>query len=458
MTETDIGKAWDKVASNPSPTDYSSRADAYGGVDQAILGKVKEAIKTAPNKADAVQGVQDRINEHVKVEGGPLLSYNSQDNSLRITHLRPATGEEQAKINELKDKLGFTDEQLQKKEVYHASAGSEGKNQRDCYLVPDAPPRTYKVNDRVDEVGQTGKPSGELSKEFPSPYVIAKAWEAMGQDAAKALSRPGVWNPTNPEQKFFADQLPQALADLHNLPDIIKLDGKASRGTPEPVNAFLKQKGFDIKLEDSGSKDSTYVAGTLSIEDKWDSKARAQKLTANDGKTYDSVWKSGTVHEVNNQQVAEIQNQNGLRVFAIPAPQSMDGYKVQQKAIDMVGKIVAQEKAGLHGQQGKVEFPMVDMDSQQKLPGLVGLQSKDGYYSIDQALMQTKVQMDENGFKAKQAFAAEIRTRSIQMDPPTLMQVKDKFIFVAATEDGRVVFASDIGQQNWKRPPQTSDN
>jgi hypothetical protein len=332
--------------------------------------------------------------------------------------------------------------------VYDESAGK--KNVQVTEATPDG-----RVSDKgiVPAAGDGGAAS-KLSKEFPSPFVLAGAFGALKYLTGNDLTKPGVWNPKNPEQQFFAEQLPQAARDLPSLPRAIKVDGAASVGDPGPVNDFLKKAGMDIQLK-KGDKNSLFVAGTESVEDSW--KAKAKTLQMDDGKEHPSVYKNGKVHEVNNQQVAEIHSTDDMRVYAIPLPkdkENMTGVDVQKYAQSVVAKIADQEKAGLDGQPGKVEFPMTDLSSKQELTGLIGLQSKNGSFQVAQAKMQTQLQMDEFGFKAKQAAAMEV-TRSLSKDPPAF-QVKGKFIFAVATPSGQLALATQVDYDDMKRPAKTN--
>jgi hypothetical protein len=296
--------------------------------------------------------------------------------------------------------------------------------------------------------------TGKLSKEFPSSFVMAGAFGALKDLTGTDLTKPGAWNPRNPEQQYFAEQLPAAARDLPSLPSAIKVAGAASVGDPTPVNDFLKKQGMDIQLH-RGDKNSLFVAGTESIEGSW--KATAKTLQMNDGQERPSIYKDGKVHEVNNQQVAEIQSTDDMKVYAIPLPndkQNMIGVDVQKYAQSVVAKIAEQEKAGLDGQSGKVEFPMTDLNSKQELTGLIGLRSKDNTMQVAQAKMQTQLQMDEFGFKAKQA-AAMAMTRGLHMDPPAF-QVKGKFIFAVATPTGQLALATEVDYADMKRPPKTN--
>jgi hypothetical protein len=313
-----------------------------------------------------------------------------------------------------------------------------------------------KVGDRgtAAQAADGGGSTSKLSKEFPSSFVLAGAFTALKDLNGTDLTKAGAWNPKNPEQQYFADQLPAAARDLPSLPSAIKVSGAASVGDPTPVNDFLKKQGMDIQLQ-RGDKNSLFVAGTESIEGSW--KAKAQTLQMDDGKDHPSIYKDGKVHDVNNQQVAEIQSTPDMKVYAIPLPadkQNMSGVDVQKYAQSIVGKIAAQETAGLDGKPGKVEFPMTDLNSKQELTGLIGLQSKDKTIQVAQAKMQTQLQMDEFGFKAKQAAAVGM-TRGIEFNPPAF-QVKGQFIFAVATPAGQLALATQVDYADMKRPPKTN--
>ncbi len=306
-----------------------------------------------------------------------------------------------------------------------------------------------KVSDRTGGAATAGE--AKLSKEFPSSYVLAGAFASLKGQTGIDLTKAGTWNAKNAEQQYLATQLPGAANDLSTLPSAIKISGAASVDDPTPVNEFLKKNGMDIQLQ-KGDKDSLYMAGTASVEDTW--RAKAKNMETDDGQVRPSIYKDGKVHEVNNQSVAEIHSSPDMRVYAIPLPkdkQNMSGVDVQKYAQNIVGKIAAQEKAGLDGEVKKVEFPMVDLNSKQDLTGLIGMQTKDGKISIDQAKMQTELQMDEHGFKAKQGVAAQMTLRSMSMDPPAF-QIKDRFIVAVATPSGQLALATQVDYADMKRP------
>jgi len=299
----------------------------------------------------------------------------------------------------------------------------------------------------VSESFQQG--SAELSKEHPSPLTLAAAFDALRRDVGVDLTKPGTWNPdpNNPEQMYMTDRLPGAVESLSSLPSGVEVNGKAAKGDVEPVNQFLKQQGFDIELKSEDDPRALYLAGTLEVKDDWE--AKAKKMVANDGKSYDSVYKDGLVYNVDGQDVVQIHDNEdkGIKVYAIPMPEDLPGYEVNRRAEEIIGKLQTAQ-----GTESKVEFPMVDMNSQSQISGIIGMGVKNSDLEITQAVMQNIVKMDETGFQAKQAAAIAILERSIPRPDPAAFQVKDKFIFAVATSDGKFVFASQIGQENWKRP------
>lgn len=295
-----------------------------------------------------------------------------------------------------------------------------------------------------------------LSKEHPSPLVSAAAFDALKKIGVD-LTEPGAFlpDPNNPEQLYFADRLPKAVDLLPNLPKGVEVKGMASKETPDPVNDFLKKEGFDISLQkDPDDPNGLYLAGTLKVKDDWN--ASAHNMEANDGKTYPSVQKGGYVFDIDGMKGAEIHSNDdkGIKVYAIPMPEDLPGYKVNELAEQFVKKAHDQ---GTPEDRKRIEFPMVDLNSQQTIDGLIGMKVANSDLEIKQAQMQTIVKMDEDGFEAKQAAAFGIATKSAVKDPPVDFQVKDKFIFAVADSNGNLVFATQIGQENWKRPEKPVD-
>ncbi len=311
------------------------------------------------------------------------------------------------------------------------------------------------ITNIFEKLATVGAPQEKinLSKDHPSPLTSAAAFDALKRMVGVDLTKPGVWdvNQKNPEQVYFADRLPGAVERLGRLPSGIDVKGMAAKGKPDEVNKFLKDQGFDIQLKDQKDPRSLYLAGTLKVSDDWT--AKAKKMTANDGKDYDSVYKTGNLFNVDGKTVAQIHEnaEKGINVYAVPMPENMSGVDINKKAEEILAKI--KEGAGKQANK-RVEFPMVDLNESGDITGIVGMGVKDSDLYIKEAKVQSIVQMDETGFDAKQAAAFGLAKRSVApADPKADFQVKDKFLFIVADNNNELVMAKQVGEENWKRPP-----
>ncbi|HMY03871.1 MAG TPA: hypothetical protein PKA48_10970, partial [Candidatus Obscuribacter sp.] len=131
-------------------------------------------------------------------------------------------------------------------------------------------------------------------------------------------------------------------------------------------------------------------------------------------------------------------------VYAIPANKGTTGYQAMQEAKSLIPKA---EKSAPQD-QGIVRIPMVDLEAKEDLGWLKGM--KGGDRTISQAMMQTMLKMDENGFDAKQAIAMGAK-RSFEIPKEPKYTFNGEFNFVVV-KDGQPIFVQPVGKDSWKDP------
>jgi hypothetical protein len=294
-----------------------------------------------------------------------------------------------------------------------------------------------------------------FTKEPYSPDVSAVAFGALKKDLHIDLLDPAKWDSKTAEQRWWTQAMSSASAHRDDLPKGIEIKGKASVGTPEPVN-----KAVGTKLEDSHRPDSLYLAGSINVTEKWDGKAKSMPAFDQNGrplkedgseKYFPSVYKDGKVFDVGGQKVFEVHNNadTGLRTYLIPNPGNLKGgADVTQYAQSMVDKANKQP-----GQAGPVEFPMYDKQVDQNLDGLLGLGVKGTDFYIAQAKMKGIFQANEKGQRSYEQQAFEIRSRGIHIDnDPPATRLNKPFIVAQVSPSGRVFMSATINPEDFKKP------
>lgn len=273
------------------------------------------------------------------------------------------------------------------------------------------------------------------TSQFPSDALFYKAMHANPEWAAAK------WRATNPGQEALLKGLndPKVASLVGKLPPDI-LD--AAAGSTKKVNDFLQEKGFGRLLDESNPAEEA-VAGTMTIKRDWH--ASKDTVTVGD-KTYPAIDKGDSqIYNVNGRPVVKLFTGNdGLTVYAIPNDKPVTGFEAMKDAKSLVPKAEANGPSD----EGVVRIPMVDLSKTEKLGWMLGL--TDGERRISQAVMQTTLKMDENGFDARQALAMGA-TRGLHLRPEPKYTFNTDFTFVVA-KDGQPIFVQPVTKESWKDP------
>jgi len=320
-----------------------------------------------------------------------------------------------------------------------------------------------KSNDKAE--GQRPKDgdkrNGEFTKEPYSVDVSAVAFNALKEKLGVDLLSSGKWNAKTTEQKWWSKAMPEAAANLDQLPPGLEIKAMAAKGIG---GAKIVNDAVGTKLEDSGRPDSLYLAGSIAKSDTWKAKAKdmeikdekgnvVQNPNRPDGKA-DSIYKQGTVYEVDGVKVFEInKDASGARTFAIADPGNLPaGMDYNTYAQKMITKALQTE-----GKEGPIEFPAYEKKVQQDLSGIIGLGVKDSNLYIAQAKMDAIWAANKDGKFAIEKQSFEMKSRSISIapvDPPAERLDRSKFMVAEATNLGHVYMAArfDAKQGDYKKP------
>lgn len=294
---------------------------------------------------------------------------------------------------------------------------------------------------------ETGKPAaGQLKKDVdPAPvasaYGLTKAFDLLGKMTAND------WAASSDTQKKMLDFNANNKGDLDKLPASM-VDGMASKDVNE-LNKWLKDKGYDLKLNPMG-KDGIGVVVSTEIEGKW--AASDTKPIQSNGNEYAAFrMKNKEVYSVagHKEPVIKLSDKDGIKVYVTPYKGDLNGLD----AIEVASKLTPGKNPAVENPDGysHIVMPNVDMNRSSSLDWMKGMSNSEGR-RVDQAIAQAVVKMDKNGFSAKEGIAIAT-SRSIDMTPQKDYTMKDAFI-MWVEKDGvaKPLYATKIEQKDWKTP------
>ncbi len=263
-----------------------------------------------------------------------------------------------------------------------------------------------------------------------------------------------MWQTVNAKQQVFTDQFwpfkdQLSLLSEKELSSIISAD-------VQEVNAFLKERGFDIQLEpfENNHPGNRAIASVVDILLKWKEKGTESTLFV-DEKEYPAVLMPTNTHckvkKYYDQEVAIIEAENKDTIYIMMAEDRpiLDDFKLIEylTAID-------ERNLTYTSNYKDILFPMVDINEKPDISWLLGLQFGGGF-EIAQALQQTKFQMNEEGAAAQSAVAITVEFRCMlphDKEPKHLVIDKPFYIWIKREGVDIPLFAAYVDQENWKKP------
>jgi hypothetical protein len=204
---------------------------------------------------------------------------------------------------------------------------------------------------------------------------------------------------------------------------------------------------MNIRLAPIGKTD-TAMAAVLSLKGAWQGRETTMNV---DGEDYPAALvKHVETFKKNGVDVVKLYGKNGINVYAAPmGDDKLTSFQVTQKA-----QSLTPDSSTERGNATMVLMPKVHKDVQTDLTGIKGMSATDGTM-ITQAMMQTKLDIDQNGFSATQGVAFATGRSLEQSTTLTL----DKPFVVWATAEGlsQPLFASAVEKKYWKDPKRSSD-
>lgn len=233
---------------------------------------------------------------------------------------------------------------------------------------------------------------------------------------------------------------------------IPEIESKVSIGDVSPVNAFLRERGFDIQLDPLDDPRDLAIASVLEVLLKWIEEGKKRPVV-NDDIQYKGVRLEAGVSIVNVNgflnPVAIIKTKNGDKVYmTIPSEAPRDSFEVFELAQKITTSFIMYAD-----NYEDVIFPMIDLNTQPDISWLIGMCDKnEEFWSISQALQQTIVKMDEKGVLIKEAVALGVRCMAASF-PTTQPLVIDKPFLFVVERDGlkEPLFSAYLDIDGWIR-------
>ncbi|MFW9844739.1 MAG: hypothetical protein ACFFEV_09195 [Candidatus Thorarchaeota archaeon] len=257
----------------------------------------------------------------------------------------------------------------------------------------------------------------------------------------------------NDIQKKFIDEIHAYckgdLSQIKEIESIADIDN-------EKINMWLKERGFQIKLEPFGPG-GFGVASALDLLGEWAIKGKNWSLQTEDGEYYKGIKMNNYGKKFyrlkdNQNFIIEIETRNGDLVYLLMA----DAVPAGLDLLDHIEYIQKEMEIAPFDYEGFI-FPKIDLDEEIVLEWILNLRFEtprgvEPYYTIAQAIQQTKLKMNEIGFRVKSAVAMGIlagaapkRTEPYVINRPFLM-------WIVRPGLSKPLFIAYLNKDVWKDP------
>ena len=302
------------------------------------------------------------------------------------------------------------------------------------------------ILERLPEIDTTNAPHTQTITAFPVLGCLMAAEEWLGKELR--------WNTTNDDQEEFMELFYDAgMASIPALGDELKRMADKDIG---PINDWLAEKGFDIRLSVNPGPGGFAVASILDVLVEWMQKGSRRKVTNEKG-TFDGValeQNQGVVvlqnAHIHNHPVVRIATKSGDKVYMTP----VDGLPTGRFALESkIRTITATLEHPDYRYEGVV-FPMVNYDSKIDISFLQGLNTDTvapGFYCV-QAVQQTKFRMNEEGARVESAAAMSFRCRYGGSSKPPFVIDQPFLLWIMREGISMPLFGGIFAEDVWRDP------
>jgi hypothetical protein len=289
---------------------------------------------------------------------------------------------------------------------------------------------------------KTPSPTKETSSgavPLASAYGLTKALVLLGKELG------GTWVHSNDLQEEALALEEKLKPELPAIPKDI-IDGTAS-GQATVLNDFLEAHGFSIHVAPM-RKGEVGVVMTTELQGKWDGREISQLKYA-DGKTYPTYQINVTSYDVPGHvmPVLQIYHRDDIKVFVTLHEDELPGLQAAKLAAKLTPTANCRIDKHIHA----AALPKVDKNATANIQWLLGMSNNKGD-RIMQALAQTILQMNQSGFRAREAVALS-GAKDLGLAPANYYHIDRPFL-LWATKDGLSypLFATRVDYNSFKDP------
>ncbi|MHA1481174.1 MAG: hypothetical protein ACTSQZ_07115 [Candidatus Thorarchaeota archaeon] len=255
------------------------------------------------------------------------------------------------------------------------------------------------------------------------------------------------WKPINDEQREFLEQFQTPCRSEISL--ISEIECIADKDV-QVINDWLKHHGFFFfffPMTDS----ALGTASKLDLEGYWKNLGTKATLYTEEGETYpgikmaDGYFKFYCLDGLK-ELVIELETEKGDLAYMLMAEEVPEGFSLVKHV-----EIIIQQMKPCTPDYNGLMFPMIDLDTEGSLDWLVKMEI--GALFIGQALQQTKLKMNEKGFRIKSAAAIQMILKAPLGERKEPYIINRPFLFwVKRPEISRPLFVSYLNKDVWKDP------
>ncbi|MGY5872049.1 MAG: hypothetical protein RTV72_07400 [Candidatus Thorarchaeota archaeon] len=262
----------------------------------------------------------------------------------------------------------------------------------------------------------------------------------------------GITTSNGIQQKFIDEIHADCKGDISQIKEIesiADIDNKK-------INKWLSDRGFRIKLEPFGAG-GFGVASVLDLLGKWAIKGKKWSVETEEGEYYPGIRM--TNYGRNFYRVKD----NPNFIIAIETTDSdivhlmmVDEVPTGLALLDYVEKI-HNEKMTVPFEYDGFIFPKIDLDEETILEWILGLRFETPkgevpFYVIAQALQQTKLKMNEIGFRVKSAVALGILAGAAPKRTEPYVINRPFLVWITRPGLSKPLFIGYLNKDVWKDP------
>ena len=222
------------------------------------------------------------------------------------------------------------------------------------------------------------------------------------------------------------------------------------------INKWLADRGFQIQLSDFGPG-GFGVASALDLLGEWAIKGKKWSVETEEGDYYPGIKMTNYGKEFyrvkeNPNFIIEIETKKNDHVYLMMVDEVPTGFGL----LDFVEKI-QNEKQKVPFEYDGFIFPKIDFDEEIILDWLLNLRfetpkGKEPFYTISQALQQTKLKMNEEGFRVKSAVALGILAGAAPEKIEPYVINKPFLMWITRERLSKPLFIAYLNKDVWKDP------